>query len=80
VQRAITRAAADAGVLCFDPSTLTTRLQRRGIEDLFFPDLHPTARYYRPMAWDLGRELVRHRIVPRTGMPQAPEGGRCEPL
>jgi hypothetical protein len=80
VQRAIVRAAADAAVLCFDPSTLTTRLQRRGIKDLFFADLHPTARFYRSMAWDLGRELVRRGVVPRTGMPRPPVGRGCEPL
>lgn len=80
VQRAIARAATDTSALCFDPSALTTRLQWRGVKDLFFPDLHPNARYYRPMAWELARELVRRAVVSRTGAPRVPAGRGCEPL
>src|SRR5262245_5647028 len=82
VQRAILRTASEAHVLCLDPGTLTTHLQRRGVRDLFFPDLHPTARFYRPMAWALGRELVRRGITPRGDPPQAPAPppSGCDPL
>lgn len=82
VQRAIVATAVDAGALCFDPSTLTTRLQRRGFQDLFFPDLHPTGRFYRPMAWSLGRELVRRGVVPRGGAPRLVDArsAGCAPL
>jgi lysophospholipase L1-like esterase len=83
VRRALTRVAADVDVLCLDTAALTRGLQARHLEGLFFPDLHPTARYYRAMAWKLGRELVRRRITPRaTGArptPLEPTTG-CAPL
>jgi lysophospholipase L1-like esterase len=80
VQRAIARAAADTAAFCFDPTALTTRLLRRGVKRLFFPDTHPSARYYRAMAWDLARELVRLGVVSRTDAPRVPAGGGCQPL
>jgi hypothetical protein len=62
---------------------VTAHLQARGVEGLFFPDLHPTARLYRPIAWKLGRDLVRRGIVPRANPagsdPPGPVTG-CEPL
>jgi hypothetical protein len=80
VQRAIVATATEAGVLCFDPSTLTKRLQRRGLDKLFFPDLHPTGRFHRAMAWELGRELVRRGVVGHAGTEPPAGGGGCESL
>ena len=82
-QRAIIAAASDLRVLCLDTEALTKRLQRRAVPDLFFPDLHPTARFYRAMAWSLGRQLERRGIVARgaatPGDPGPPPPG-CVPL
>lgn len=64
VQRAIGAAAVESGVLCLDTEALTHRLQRRAVQGLFFPDLHPTARFYRPMAFELARQLERQGLVP----------------
>jgi hypothetical protein len=81
VQRAIARVAVEAGVLCFDTQPLTAHLMARRVEDLFFPDLHPTERFYRPMAWKLARELVRRGAMPPDGEARgATSNGACEPL
>ena len=78
-QRGIQQAASDTGALCLDTDALTKRLQRRRRRDLFFPDLHPTARFYRAMAWTLGRQLERRRVVP-PGAPRTPAAPGCVPL
>jgi len=81
VHRALARVAAEADVPCFHTEPLTTQLLARRLDDLFFPDLHPTGRYYRPMAWKLARELVRRDVTPRQGVPHPTPGARaCEPL
>jgi lysophospholipase L1-like esterase len=82
-QRAIIATATETGVLCLDTEALTRRLHRRALPDLFFPDLHPTARYYRAMAWTIARQLERRGIVAHgaatPGHPEPPPPG-CVPL
>ena len=81
VQRALDRVAGAMNVLCLDSTWVTARLQERHLDGLFFPDLHPTARYYRAMAWMLGRQLVRRGIVPPAGGTRSgAHDGRCVPL
>ena len=81
VQQAIARVAVEAGVLCFDTQPVTAHLMARRVDDLFFPDLHPTERFYRPMAWKLARELVRRGVVPPDAPARAAaSAGACVPL
>jgi hypothetical protein len=81
VVHAIERVAATTDVLCLDPMWLTSRLDARRVGGLFFPDLHPTARYYRAMAWTLARQLVRRGVVPSGRPRRAPaREPRCMPL
>jgi hypothetical protein len=81
VRRALDHVAAAMDVLCLDPMWVTFGLQQRHVDGLFFADLHPTARYYRAMAWSLGRELVRRGIVAADGRHRATAPGqRCVPL
>lgn len=81
VVHAIARVAAATDVLCLDPIWLTARLDARHLDGLFFPDLHPTARYYRAMAWTVARQLVRRGVVPSGRPRRAPAPApRCVPL
>jgi lysophospholipase L1-like esterase len=79
VRRALEQIAAEDRVFCFHTETLTRRLMARQLDGLFFPDLHPTGRFYRPMAWKVGRELVRQGIAPRRGLPDG-TSLRCDSL
>jgi len=83
VQRALARVAVDEQVLCLDTEPVTKRLQRRRIANLFFADLHPTAPWYRAMAWALSRQLVRRGLVsdgaaPHIAVNSTPSG--CSPI
>lgn len=81
VQHALDRVAGAMDVLCLDTMWVTARLQKRHLGGLFFPDLHPTARFYRAMAWTLGRQLVRRGILPGArGLRPAAREPRCVPL
>jgi lysophospholipase L1-like esterase len=81
VQRAIERAARQTGVLCLDATALTSRLQaRRRLDRLFFADLHPTARYYRVMAWTLGRQFARRGLIAGSAPDRPATEGGCAPL
>ncbi len=81
VVHAIERVAAATDLLCLDPMWLTSRLDARHVKGLFFSDLHPTARYYRAMAWALARQLVRRGVVPSGRRRRAPaREPRCVPL
>ena len=80
VQRALDRVAGAMDVLCLDSMWVTARLQQRHVDGLFFPDLHPTARFYRVMAWKLGRQLVRRGLVPPHAARPVVREPRCVPL
>jgi lysophospholipase L1-like esterase len=81
VLHALERVTGAMDLLCLDTMWVTSRLQARHVPDLFFPDLHPTAHWYRPMAWMLARQLVRRGLVP-SGRPRPParHEPRCVPL
>jgi lysophospholipase L1-like esterase len=80
VKRALDDVASAMDVLCLDPMWITFGLQQRHVDGLFFADLHPTARWYRAMAWSLARELVRRGIVPVRARRPGVSGQRCVPL
>jgi lysophospholipase L1-like esterase len=63
VNRAIVDVATRAHVLLVDTRVPTQALLDRHFKNLAFPDMHPTARLYRAIAWTMARALTRAHLT-----------------
>lgn len=65
---------AHTGTLVVDLRGIAQRLIARRVPGLLLPDLHPSPRLYRAIAWDVARALARHDLL-APGVGARPRAG-----
>ena len=63
IDKAVLEAGATSRARVIDLQVMARRHVRR-VRKLLQPDMHPTARFYRAIGWEIARTLVRERVIP----------------